>query len=122
METRNPTYNHVGTIDCEINHPVYGWLPFTATPDDVEPLGREIFAATRASAGKYVAPPVNLDRLAASLRDERTALLSDSDWTQMPDAPVDQAAWATYRQALRDVPQQAGFPKNILRPTAPQKK
>ncbi|MGN6142419.1 MAG: tail fiber assembly protein [Mesorhizobium sp.] len=37
-----------------------------------------------------------------SIRAERDRLLSASDWTQLPDAPVDQAAWAAYRQALRD--------------------
>jgi hypothetical protein len=44
------------------------------------------------------------------VRDQRNDLLSASDWTQLADAPVDKAAWATYRQALRDLPQQPGFP------------
>lgn len=30
-------------IDCEIEHPVYGWVPFTASPNDVEVFGREVF-------------------------------------------------------------------------------
>ena len=34
-EWRNPVFNHAGTIDCEINHAVYGWIPFTASPNDV---------------------------------------------------------------------------------------
>ena len=53
------------------------------------------------------------DRAAAKIRTERDAKLTESDWTQVADAPVDQAAWATYRQALRDIPDQAGFPNNI---------
>lgn len=52
-------------------------------------------------------------------RAERNHLLAASDWTQVPDAPVDQAAWAAYRQALRDVPQQAGFPHDITWPEEP---
>ena len=52
-------------------------------------------------------------------RKKRDQLLADSDWTQVPDAPVDQAAWATYRQALRDVPQQTGFPTDINWPAKP---
>ena len=40
------------------------------------------------------------------IRAERNKLLVESDWTQLPDAPVDAAAWATYRQALRDVTDQ----------------
>lgn len=65
-------------------------------------------------------PPVDLEKLAAKIRAERNQLLTKSDWTQMPDAPVDQAAWATYRQALRDIPQQAGFPTDITGPTKPE--
>lgn len=59
------------------------------------------------------------DRLAASIRKERDQLLAACDWTQVADAPVDQAAWATYRQALRDITAQAGFPDNITWPVNP---
>jgi hypothetical protein len=50
---------------------------------------------------------------AAKIRIERNTKLSESDWTQVADAPVDKAAWATYRQALRDVTKQSGFPWTI---------
>jgi hypothetical protein len=56
---------------------------------------------------------------AQRVRDSRTKLLSNCDWTQLPDAPVDAAAWATYRQDLRDITSQAGFPWNITWPTEP---
>jgi len=56
---------------------------------------------------------------ANAARNNRNALLGQSDWTQVADAPVDQAAWATYRQALRDVTAQASFPENIDWPIAP---
>jgi hypothetical protein len=59
------------------------------------------------------------DRAAAEVRTERDAKLTESDWTQVVDAPVDQVAWATYRQALRDIPEQAGFPNTINWPTEP---
>ena len=39
-----------------------------------------------------------------SMRTARNQLLADSDWSQLPDAQCDKAAWATYRQALRDFP------------------
>jgi hypothetical protein len=52
-------------------------------------------------------------------RKKRDGLLADSDWTQVADAPVDQAAWATYRQALRDIPEQSGFPNEVNWPTEP---
>ncbi|MGA0926980.1 MAG: phage tail assembly chaperone [Burkholderiaceae bacterium] len=38
------------------------------------------------------------------MRATRNQLLAASDWTQVADAPVDRAAWATYRQQLRDAP------------------
>jgi len=77
---------------------------------------------TQAVAGEfgaiaaYVAPTGVAE---AEVRKERDALLTASDWTQVLDAPVDQTAWATYRQALRDIPDQAGFPDNVAWPTAP---
>ena len=48
--------------------------------------------------------------VAASNRSQRDSLLSDSDWTQVADAPVDATAWATYRQALRDITTHANWP------------
>ena len=60
------------------------------------------------------APPT-----AEQVRAERDALLAACDWTQVADAPVDQAAWAVYRQALRDVTAQTGFPNAVVWPTKP---
>ena len=57
---------------------------------------------------------------AQAIRQQRNQKLTESDWTQVADAPVDKAAWATYRQALRDVPSQAGFPWDIQWPTQPE--
>lgn len=55
----------------------------------------------------------------AEIRSTRDKWLSASDWTQVADAPVDVAAWAAYRAELRDVPQQPGFPNDVVWPTAP---
>jgi len=57
---------------------------------------------------------------ADSVRAERNAKLSASDWTQVADAPVDKQAWADYRQALREVPDQAGFPWSVEWPEQPE--
>ena len=57
---------------------------------------------------------------ADDIRNTRNQLLSDSDWTQIADAPVDATAWATYRQALRDVTSQVGFPYDITWPNKPE--
>ena len=55
----------------------------------------------------------------ASVRAQRNQLLLACDWTQLSDAPVDPLPWQTYRQALRDVPDQAGFPHTITWPQSP---
>ena len=74
--------------------------------------------------GSFVAisenPEVAMALLASQARAQRNQLLAESDWTQVADAPVDQAAWATYRQALRDITDQVGFPTDIVWPVAPQ--
>jgi hypothetical protein len=56
---------------------------------------------------------------AKSVRATRDAKLAECDWTQVADAPVDKAVWATYRQALRDITAQEGFPWTITYPDAP---
>lgn len=58
-----------------------------------------------------------LGDLAQNARATRDQLLTQSDWTQLPDAPVDKAAWAAYRQKLRDISGQPIFPRNIVWPT-----
>ena len=56
---------------------------------------------------------------AANVRRSRTQLLKDCDWTQIADSTADKTAWATYRQALRDITSQAGFPWTITWPKDP---
>jgi hypothetical protein len=56
---------------------------------------------------------------AGQVRADRNSKLKDSDWTQIADCTADKAAWATYRQALRDITAQAGFPWTIEWPVAP---
>jgi len=56
---------------------------------------------------------------AKSVRVTRDAKLAECDWTQVADSPVDKAVWATYRQALRDVTTQTGFPWTTVWPTKP---
>ena len=59
---------------------------------------------------------------AAVVRAERDTLLLACDWTQLPDSPLDttpKAAWATYRQELRDIPELTGFPNNFTWPSEP---
>ncbi|ELY3545785.1 phage tail assembly chaperone [Cronobacter turicensis] len=66
---------------------------------------------------------VNQAKLAAikssEVRAERDALIAASDWAMMPDAPTDKEAWGAYRKALREVPQQDGFPVKAVWPVPP---
>lgn len=70
---------------------------------------------------------LEVDRLpgiAAQARAQRDKLLADCDWTQTLDAPIDtdtKEAYRVYRQALRDIPQQEGFPRDIIWPELPTK-
>jgi hypothetical protein len=71
------------------------------------------------SNGVFAAPVIPDEEAAKPLRKKRDFLLSESDWTQVADAPVDQAAWATYRQALRDITAQESFPQEVTWPEKP---
>lgn len=60
----------------------------------------------------------NTDAQWSAIRSDRNQRLADSDWTQLPDAPTDAAAWTVHRQALRDITTQSD-PFNIVWPTPP---
>ena len=89
-----------------------GWRAI-ASADDIQP----------GETASETIPQSLLDyAVGADVRRQRDALIAACDWTQMPDAPLtaaQRAAWAAYRQALRDVPAQAGFPTAINWPIKP---
>ncbi len=60
-----------------------------------------------------------LERVAKDVREERNQKLKETDWTQVADSPVDKTAWAAYRQSLRDITAQPGFPTSVTWPVAP---
>lgn len=59
------------------------------------------------------------DQQAQSVRSQRNQLLSECDWTQLSDSPADKELWANYRQSLRDITQQEGFPWSVKWPDTP---
>ena len=60
------------------------------------------------------------EELAVEVRSERNRLLIETDWTQGRDVVLsNDAEWKTYRQALRDLSSQSGFPSNVTWPTKP---
>lgn len=75
---------------------------------------------------KYSVADMDADAIAAtdaaqakSVRDQRNQKLAECDWTQLADSTADKAAWASYRQSLRDITIQPGFPWDIEWPVAP---
>nr|DAQ38430.1 MAG TPA: tail assembly chaperone [Caudoviricetes sp.] len=68
-------------------------------------------------------PEPTAEQQEMQVRAQRNSLLSLSDWTQLADAPLtteQKQAWAEYRQALRDVPEQADFPDAVVWPFSPE--
>jgi hypothetical protein len=80
--------------------------------DDLKEIAQDWHEAEHSLAP---APLLTADQV----REKRDQMLAASDWTQVADAPVDQAAWAIYRQDLRDIPQQDGFPQDVAWPAKP---
>ena len=72
----------------------------------------------------YVEPKApSTNELINDITIKRINLLYQSDWTQIPNNPLtsqQQQDWAAYRQALRDIPNQSGYPNNVIWPTPPQ--
>ena len=75
---------------------------------------------------QYRVDPASLEQVeqrtavqASLVRLQRSERLAQTDWTQLPDSPVDPEPWATYRQELRDVPEQDGFPWQVQWPLIP---
>jgi len=54
------------------------------------------------------------DSAMANIRGQRNQLLKDCDWTQIADCTADKTAWATYRQALRDLPATITEPRTFV--------
>lgn len=106
------TFNKIGTV------------PFLATSLDCEAHGREIFE--HAASGRfgevapYVEVVVSIENLTSDIRSKRDKLLLETDWTQLFDVPqVTIEKWQPYRQALRDITLQTGFPVTIDWPIKP---
>ena len=133
MKYRNAKYiNDNGWIDCEINHSDHGWISYTLDPADTDmTVNNDDLLAAMRSAGDVAAyvPPTQTEldaALAAGLRLQRDGLLTDVDaiagnalrWAELSAGK--QTAWGVYRQALLDVPQQAGFPNDVTWPTQPE--
>lgn len=114
-------------MDVEIKHPQHGWIPYTLDPADTDTTidNANLLELIGNSFAPYVAPTQeDLSAiLAAEVRGKRDSLLRAVDavvmnplrWAALSEA--EKAATATYRLALLNVPQQGGFPNDVLWPT-----
>tara|TARA_R110000744_G_scaffold122129_2_gene227061 strand:+ start:492 stop:902 length:411 start_codon:yes stop_codon:yes gene_type:complete len=112
----------------EINHPIHGWIPYGIDPSDADTTidNYEVMALIGSDFAAYV-PPTQEELDAQAARSNRslrnTLLETEVDpivgnalrWSAL--SSEEQAALGVYRQALLDVPQQAGFPNTHTWPT-----
>lgn len=101
------------------NAVVKGWI----TQDEYDGIVCAESAPAEADGSGEAAP--DYEQMAADVRANRNALLAASDYTQATDYPSTYAArtaWAEYRQQLRDVTKQAGFPADVVWPVPPTEK
>ncbi len=133
MNYRNAKRLANGWIDCEIEHEIFGWIPFTCNPNDtgaqidVVTLHAQMDADPETAA--YVPPTqAELDAAAAEAvraeRDYKLAYEVDpvvSNPLRWADLTAEkQAEWAAYRRALLDITAQSGFPHSVVWPTKPE--
>ena len=116
-------------MEVEIDHPDYGWIPYGLDPADTDTTidNDAVMALIGTDFAAYVAPTAEelATAAAAQVRSQRDQLLLEVDafvgnplrWAALSSDK--QAEWATYRTALLDVPQQAGFP-DVTWPTKPE--
>lgn len=118
-------------MDVEINHPDYGWIPYTLDPADTDTTidNDAIMALIGTDFAAYVVPTqAELDAAAAvEVRAERDNILATEvdpivsnplRWADMTSEK--QAEWASYRTALLDITNLTGFPHDITWPTKPE--
>ena len=119
------------SIDVEINHPDFGWIPYLLTDYDTDTTidNDAVMALIGTDFAAYVPPTqAELDAAAAAqVRAERdNRLVTEVDpivsnalrWADLTAAK--QAEWTQYRTDLLNVPDQAGFPYDITWPTKPE--
>ena len=109
-------------MEVEIKHPQYGWIPYGVDPSDTDNTvdNKALMALIGTDFTAYVAPTAAEVEvaLAASVRAGRNSALAATDYMGLADYPA-KVGELEYRQALRDVPQQAGFPHTHVWPTKP---
>lgn len=130
MNYKNAKYIKNGWIDCEIEHPKLGWIPFTCDPNDTGASfdTKELFDRMVESGTVLAYVPPTQEELYEQqmiiVRNMRDSLLKQSDILVLPDRWATytlerQTALSEYRQALRDLPENITDPFNVVWPVLP---
>ena len=124
FEFSNAKWNTTGGIDVDVILDETGeTIPFTARADDPEAHGVELFnllSVTYSAQVAAVDPQEQYDDLVADAIIRRNRELAESDWIASRDIQLqNHLEWMQYRQDLRDVPRQVGFPTSIVWATKP---
>lgn len=110
------TFNVVEVIPSNAPEITYNQKVSEVTPTLENGVWKQTFSVSDLTQEELSA---KTNQKSSVVREKRDGLLADTDWTQVADAPVDKTVWATYRQALRDIPLQAGFPWDVTWPVKP---
>tara|TARA_B100000035_G_C20912248_1_gene514536 strand:+ start:184 stop:603 length:420 start_codon:yes stop_codon:yes gene_type:complete len=118
-------------FDVEIEHPEFGWIPYTLDPADTDQtISNESLLALIGNDFIAYTPPTQAEldeKAAAIVRNQRDMVLKDVvdpivsnplRWGSLSDEQ--QLAFTVYRQNLLDIPEQEGFPHNVVWPTKPE--
>ena len=130
MQYRNAKYideDHT-IVDCEINSPIYGWIPYTMDPEDTDMTvdNNALIAAFNSNNDVADYTPPSDEVLAGAVREERDYYLqhivdpivsNPLRWADMTTAQ--QNAWTQYRTDLLNITDQDGFPSSVTWPTVP---
>lgn len=113
----------------EILHTISGDMGFIVL-DESDPNvgyvdGHGSLKTQRVEQGKIIDKPENevesmeIEQGWIDLRKMRLILLQQSDWTQIPDTPINATTWTSYRQQLRDITKDITDPREVVWPTPP---
>ena len=105
MNIRNATYNKLGSIDCEIEHPDFGWIPHTASENDPETLQiyARILNGDAGAIAAYVAPPIDLNRLLnEKLKELKSAAQGEANELVSGYPDFEKITWTDQEREARD--------------------
>lgn len=121
-----------GTVERTVqSHVLEGKQAYAVFTDSTKiklwPYNKQKYAVGQTVAMKQYKiveiPAPTTEEVAAQVRAQRDEMIAQTDYLMMPDYPIsdeDKALVEAYRQALRDIPEQEGFPSEVQWPVAPQ--